>query len=123
MQIRPVSDLRNKFTEIEKSVQSGEVVYLTKNGYGTMVVMSLDSYEKMTKEGKTMYLSFNKTETTSPALMKAFSAAEESGNITAWTARAKLGKASPQEMQLLSSFLKKHGLDIEEYLENVSIKD
>lgn len=47
MQIRPVSDLRNKFTDIEKVVSGGEPVYLTKNGYGTMVVLSLDSYSKL----------------------------------------------------------------------------
>ena len=33
IQIRPVSDLRNKFSEIEKAVGGGEPVYLTKNGY------------------------------------------------------------------------------------------
>ena len=49
MQIRPVSDLRNKFTDIEKIVQSGDPVYLTKNGYGAMVVPSLDSYSRMTE--------------------------------------------------------------------------
>lgn len=49
MQIRPVSDLRNKFTDIEKIVQAGEPVYLTKNGYGSMVVLSLDAYSKMTE--------------------------------------------------------------------------
>lgn len=48
IQIRPVSDLRNKFTEIEKAVGGGEPVYLTKNGYGTMVVLSLESYSKLT---------------------------------------------------------------------------
>ena len=32
MQIRPVSDLRNKFTEIEKAVQDGSPIYLTKHG-------------------------------------------------------------------------------------------
>lgn len=47
MQIRPVSDLRNKFTDIEKAVSGGEPVYLTKNGYGSMVVLSLDSYSKL----------------------------------------------------------------------------
>ena len=36
--IRPVSDLRNNFTEIESIVKQGDTVYLTKNGYGTMVV-------------------------------------------------------------------------------------
>ena len=48
MDIRPVSDLRNKFTEIEKVVQSGKPVYLTKNGYGTMVVLSIEEYSKLT---------------------------------------------------------------------------
>jgi prevent-host-death family protein len=45
--IRPVSDLRNKFTDIEKIVSKGEPVYLTKNGYGTMVVMDIGSYSRL----------------------------------------------------------------------------
>ncbi len=48
IQIRPVSDLRNKFTEIEKTVKEGNPVYLTKNGYGSMVVMSLETYSRLT---------------------------------------------------------------------------
>ena len=44
--IRPVSDLRNKFTDIEKCVQGGDPVYLTKNGCGTMVVMSIEAFER-----------------------------------------------------------------------------
>lgn len=48
--IRPVSDLRNKFTEIEKTVKEGTPVYLTKNGYGTMVVMSLEQYTALTED-------------------------------------------------------------------------
>ncbi|MDD6310496.1 MAG: type II toxin-antitoxin system Phd/YefM family antitoxin [Firmicutes bacterium] len=48
MQIRPVSDLRNKFTEIENVVKEGAPVYLTKNGYGSMVVMSLETYSRLT---------------------------------------------------------------------------
>lgn len=47
--IRPISDLRNKFTDIEKTVNSGEPVFLTKNGYGTMVVMSIETYSSMVK--------------------------------------------------------------------------
>lgn len=49
IQIRPVSDLRNKFPEIESVVNSGQPVYLTKNGYGTMVVMSLEQYSLLTE--------------------------------------------------------------------------
>ena len=47
--IRPVSDLRNKFTDIEKTVSDGEPVFLTKNGYGSMVVMSIDAYSRLTQ--------------------------------------------------------------------------
>ena len=48
IQIRPVSDLRNKFPEIESIVNNGEPVYLTKNGYGAMVVLSLEEYAILT---------------------------------------------------------------------------
>ena len=45
--IRPVSDLRNKYPEIEDLVlKEDEAVYLTKNGYGSMVVMSLEKYSR-----------------------------------------------------------------------------
>lgn len=49
IQIRPVSDLRNRFPEIESVVNGGQPVYLTKNGYGTMVVMSLEHYSQLTE--------------------------------------------------------------------------
>ncbi|MCI8833795.1 MAG: type II toxin-antitoxin system Phd/YefM family antitoxin [Ruminococcus sp.] len=48
IQIRPVSDLRNKFPEIETIVNSGNPVFLTKNGYGSMVVLSLEEYANLT---------------------------------------------------------------------------
>jgi len=47
LQIRPVSDLRNNFSAIEQIVNTGSPVYLTKNGYGTMVVLSLEAYGKL----------------------------------------------------------------------------
>ena len=50
LDIRPVSDLRNKFSEIEETVKSGQPVYLTKNGYGSMVVLSLEQYAAVTDE-------------------------------------------------------------------------
>lgn len=56
IQIRPVSDLRNKFTIIEKEVNKGEPVFLTKNGYGTMVVMSLKKYADISDEEIEKYL-------------------------------------------------------------------
>ena len=45
--IRPVSDLRNNFAEITREVQaSNEPVFLTKNGVGSIVVMSMEAYEQ-----------------------------------------------------------------------------
>lgn len=53
MNIRPVSDLRNKYPEIEKLVlKENEAVYLTKNGYGSMVVLSIEKYSKLLKDAK-----------------------------------------------------------------------
>ena len=49
IQIRPISDLRNKFSEIETLVAERQTpVFLTKNGYGSMVVMSIDMYDSLT---------------------------------------------------------------------------
>ena len=51
--IRPVSDLRNKYPEIEELVlKEDEAVYLTKNGYGSMVVMSLQKYSQMIEKSE-----------------------------------------------------------------------
>ena len=51
--IRPVSDLRNKYSEIEDLVlKEDEAVYLTKNGYGSMVVMSLEKYSKLMSDAE-----------------------------------------------------------------------
>jgi len=45
--IRPISDLRNKASEIEEIChESGEPVFITKNGKGDLVVMSLAAYER-----------------------------------------------------------------------------
>ena len=47
--IRPVSDLRNKFPEIEETVnQSNSPVFLTKNGHGAMVLMSIEHNSLLT---------------------------------------------------------------------------
>ncbi|MBR6019446.1 MAG: type II toxin-antitoxin system Phd/YefM family antitoxin [Lachnospiraceae bacterium] len=45
--IKPVSDLRNRFADIEKAVSGGDPVFLTKNGYGSMVVMSIEAYSRL----------------------------------------------------------------------------
>ena len=49
--IRPISDLRNKFPEIEEIVvNSNTPVFLTKNGYGTMVLISVEQYSALTDD-------------------------------------------------------------------------
>ena len=50
-QIRPVSDLRNNFADISRTVhETGSPVILTKNGYGDMVVMSYEEYQNIQYE-------------------------------------------------------------------------
>lgn len=45
MNIRPVSDLRNHYGDVEREVAESGPVFLTKNGYGSMVVMSIEQFE------------------------------------------------------------------------------
>lgn len=48
IQIRPVTDLQNNYNAIEKEVlETDETMYLTKNGYGFMVIMSLEKYTEL----------------------------------------------------------------------------
>ncbi len=46
MNIRPVSDLRNHYSDVEKDVEEHGPVFLTKNGYGSMVVMSIEQFDR-----------------------------------------------------------------------------
>ena len=46
-QIRPITDLRNT-TEISNACHAKrEPMFITKNGYGDLVVMSIETYEEM----------------------------------------------------------------------------
>ncbi len=46
--IKPISDLRNKSNEISKLARiSNEPIFITKNGEGDLVVMSMSHYSKM----------------------------------------------------------------------------
>ena len=45
--IRPISDLRNKANEISEFCKATrEPVFITKNGVGDMVVVSVETYER-----------------------------------------------------------------------------
>ena len=47
MTILPSTSLRNQYNEIsEKCKKTGEPIYLTKNGEGDLVVMSVEAFEK-----------------------------------------------------------------------------
>jgi prevent-host-death family protein len=46
--IKPISDLRNKAREMSRLChQSGDPIFITKNGEGDMVLMSLAAYERL----------------------------------------------------------------------------
>lgn len=79
--IRPVSDLRNKFPEIEKTVlESDAPVFLTKNGYGTMVLLSIDQYSELTDNTEHK---LNEADAAAAASDKRYSADEVFGRVRA----------------------------------------
>jgi len=50
MIIKPSTALRNEYTEISRiAKESGEPIYLTKNGEGDLVVMDIYTFEKQKK--------------------------------------------------------------------------
>jgi len=54
--IRPVSDLRNHFADISRTVhETAQPVFLTKNGYGDMVVLSMEAYENLQFESEVYF--------------------------------------------------------------------
>lgn len=49
--IKPISDLRNKSNEISEMAHSiNEPIFITKNGEGDLVVMSIEEYRKIQKK-------------------------------------------------------------------------
>lgn len=46
-QIRPITDLRNTTEISELCHAKREPLFITKNGYGDLVVMSMETYEEM----------------------------------------------------------------------------
>ena len=46
-QIIPIRDLKNTSEISEKCRTSKEPVFITKNGYGDMVIMSMETYERV----------------------------------------------------------------------------
>lgn len=49
--IRPCADLRNNYNEISKIChEMKEPIYITKNGYNDLVVLSNEAYEKLSKK-------------------------------------------------------------------------
>lgn len=47
-QIRPITDLRNTTEISELCHAANEPIFITKNGYGDLVVMSMETYEALT---------------------------------------------------------------------------
>lgn len=82
-QIRPVSDLRNNFADISKMVhETAEPVFLTKNGYGDMVVMSIEAYEKKLFESD-IYFKLKEAEFEAKSTDKRFSHEEVFSDLRA----------------------------------------
>ncbi len=74
--IRPVSDLRNNFADISKTVhETSQPVFLTKNGYGDMVVLSMEAYENLQFESE-VYFKLKEAEKEAESNNKRYSSKE-----------------------------------------------
>lgn len=74
--IRPVSDLRNNFADISKTVhETAQPVFLTKNGYGDMVVMSMEAFENLQFESE-VYIKLQEAEREAELTNKRYSSKE-----------------------------------------------
>jgi prevent-host-death family protein len=51
--IRPITDLRNTTEISELCHEKREPVFITKNGYGDLVVMSIETYEELLETART----------------------------------------------------------------------
>ena len=51
-QIIPIKDLKNTAEISEMCHKINEPIYVTKNGYGDMVIMSMEVYEKQRQRGQ-----------------------------------------------------------------------
>ena len=49
-QIIPIKDLKNTSEISEMCHKTGEPIYVTKNGYGDMVIMSMEFYESTMRQ-------------------------------------------------------------------------
>ena len=52
-QIRPITDLRNTTEISELCHAKREPLFITKNGYGDLVVMSIEAYEELVETAHT----------------------------------------------------------------------
>ncbi len=51
MVIVPSSEIRNNYVELtDRYLSKSEPIFITRNGYGHSVLLSIDEYEKMSKE-------------------------------------------------------------------------
>lgn len=74
--IRPVSDLRNNFAEISKTVHdTAQPVFLTKNGFGDMVVLSMEAYENLQFDSE-IYFKLQEAEREAKATKQRYSSKE-----------------------------------------------
>ena len=91
--IRPVSDLRNNFAEISRIVhETSEPIFLTKNGYGDMVVMSIEAYERKLFESE-IYLKLKEAELEAKSTDVRYSHEEIFSDLRAGLAK-KVGKSN-----------------------------
>ena len=74
--IRPVSDLQDCLDDISQTVhETGKPVFLTKDGYGDMVLMSIEAYAQIQAENE-IYTKLHEAEQQAARTTKRYSSEE-----------------------------------------------
>ena len=59
--IRPISELRNNFNDVANTCNEEGEVFITRNGYGAYVLMTIEAYEEQ-KARLSLYHKLNEAE-------------------------------------------------------------
>ena len=63
MIIRPVTDLRNHFPDVEADLREAGHVFLTKNGYGTAVLLDINEFIELTGQSVSLPSAVRRSDT------------------------------------------------------------
>ena len=111
-QIIPIKDLKNTSEISDMCHKMEELVYVTKNGYGDMVIMSMESYETMMGKFnlyRDIEISEKQIEAGQVKDAKAVLVSQKSSNVHSYPLSPELGKVADSFPFACDALMQKQG--------------